>query len=105
MSFWENHDPHHFHGFRIFERVHDSQKQYYLYLETPGHLKEFKKKKKIIFEEIFFLEIWKSWKSKHLNMLEKTGADKSWRSVLTFLETNEHDIIENENKVQMFELP
>ena len=50
-------------------RVYDSQNQYYLALETPGHSKQFKNKSQIIFD--FFLDISKTWKSIVLNCLKR----------------------------------
>ena len=44
-------------------RVHDSQNQYYLFLETPEYSKEFNKKQsflqEIIFRNLKSLELWK----------------------------------------------
>ena len=37
---WENPQTHHFYDFGIFERVLEPQHQYYLSLETPGHLQK-----------------------------------------------------------------
>ena len=61
----------------FFQRVLPSQNQYYLSLETPGYLKQ-SKKFQIIVDEIAFLYMSKTWKSKILKRLEDFW--KGWKS-------------------------
>ena len=46
VSLWEKSQTPHVHDFGISRRVHDSQNQLYLSLETPGYLKQYKKNPK-----------------------------------------------------------
>ena len=62
-------------------RVHDSQHQYCLSLETPGYINETKGNPPTTFAPNIILEVATLWKSCSSKILEKTGTDKSRRSV------------------------
>ena len=47
----------HLYDFGIFGRVPEPQNQYYLSLETPGYVKQFKKQLWIICENIIFIDV------------------------------------------------
>ena len=65
----------HFYDFGIFETVAKPQNQLFVSLETPGHLKQIKKKPKH-FLNIIFVWTSKFWNPKTLTCLEKAGTRK-----------------------------
>ena len=62
-----------FYDFGIFGRVPKRQHQLFLFLETPGHLKQIKKIQIFLKLLSLYISIW--WTSKVPMFLEKAGAE------------------------------
>ena len=78
-----------FHDFGISGRVHDSQNQYYLSLETPGYIKQFKKMQKSFQKTCSRVPT--CWKSNVLKMLEN-GHRTHMKSNLNIFENLKYGI-------------
>ena len=95
----ETHNPH-FYDFSISGRVHGSQNQLCLFLETPGCLKneEFLER----FFKIVFLWSSKCWISQMLTIVEKAGAqnpDEPLNEILKILDMSSWSTRKHEKEI------